>query len=109
MDELPALLDRDGHGDATILCPTPKPTILKSRAIAHDHFKGNKVVFVSFDIETGGEFCGILQISAELVRIEVVPTITSKGPSPNNDIAKVIKGMTSCSTSLLDWRRGHLR
>ena len=88
---MPALLARDGHEDATNPCPTPKPTIPKSRSIAHDHFEGNKVDFVSFDIETGGEFCGILQISAESDRIEVVPTITSKSPSPNKDTAKVIK------------------
>ena len=89
--ELPALLDSDAHEDSTNPFLTPKPTITKSRSIAHDHFEGNKLVFVSFDMETGGEFCGILQISAELVRIEVVPKITSKGPSPNMDTAKVIK------------------
>jgi len=81
----------DEHEDATNPCATLKPTIPKSRSITHDHFEGNKVVFVSFDIETGGEFCGILQILAEFVRTEVVPIITSKGPSPNKDTAKAIK------------------
>ena len=70
MEELSALLDRDGHEDATNPCPTPKPIIPKSMYIAHNYFEGNKVVFVSFDIKTGGEFCGILLISAEFVRIE---------------------------------------
>ena len=50
--------------------PTPTstapmgPTIPKSRSLAHFKFKEKKVVFVSFDIETGGEYCDILQISA---------------------------------------------
>ena len=35
------------------------PTIRKTRSLAHHLFVANKVVFVSFDIETGGEYCGI--------------------------------------------------
>ena len=66
------------------------PTIPKTRSLAHHQFMDHKVVFVSFDIETGGEFCGILQISAEMVRLEVHPTIILSGnnkgnPSPNKD------------------------
>ena len=36
-------------------------------------------------ISTGGEFCGILQLSAQIFRAEIKPTITPKGPSPNKD------------------------
>jgi len=69
--------------------PTPTstapmgPTIPKSRSLAHFKFKEKKVVFVSFDIETGGEHCGILQISAEMVRVDVEPSILSNGNESN--------------------------
>ena len=33
---------------------SPNGTIPKSRSLTHDKFKAKKVVFVSFDIETGG-------------------------------------------------------
>ena len=55
------------------------PTISKTRSLAHHLFVANKVVFVSFDIETGGEYCGILQMSAEIVRLEVTPKLLEKG------------------------------
>ena len=44
------------------------PTIPKGKSIAHNIIEGGKAVFISFDIETGGEFCGILQVSAEIFR-----------------------------------------
>ena len=47
-------------------------------------------VYVSFDIETGGEYCGILQISAEMVRVELSPVATKKGPSTTLDYASTI-------------------
>ena len=49
--------------------------ILKGMSLAHFDFEQNNVVFVSFDTETGGEFCGILQLSAEMFRVEIKPTI----------------------------------
>ena len=58
---------------------SPNGTIPKSRSLAHDKFKAKKAVFVSFDIETGGEYCGILQMYAEIVRVDVLPTILKKG------------------------------
>ena len=30
-------------------------------------------MYVSFDIKTGGKYCGILQLSAEMVRVELSP------------------------------------
>ena len=39
------------------------PSIPKGRSMLHDTFGQNKVVFISFDIETGEEYCGILQIA----------------------------------------------
>ena len=47
-------------------------------------------VYVSFDIETGGEYCGILQISAEMVRVELSLVTTKKGPSPTLDYVSTI-------------------
>ena len=41
------------------------PTIPKGRSKAHHLFNDRKIAFMSFDIETGGEYCGILQLSAE--------------------------------------------
>ena len=41
----------------------------KNRSIAHFHLHNQLCSFVSFDIETGGENCGIIQISAEICRM----------------------------------------
>ena len=43
---------------------TPNPP--KGKSIAHYDLKANRMVFVSLDVETGGEYCGIIQLSAEL-------------------------------------------
>ena len=58
---------------------SPNGTIPKSKSLTHDKFEAKKVVFVSFDIETGGEYCGILQMSGEIVRVDVLPTISRRG------------------------------
>jgi inhibitor of KinA sporulation pathway (predicted exonuclease) len=36
---------------------------------APELFKQEKLVYISFDIETGGEYCGIVQISAQIFRV----------------------------------------
>ena len=60
--------------------------------MAHHHLRAGKLVFISFDIETGGEFCGILQLSAEISRIELLPKINAKGiVSSTGDTASNIK------------------
>jgi len=41
--------------------------IPKGKSIAH-HLP-IKMVYVSFDVETGGEYCGIIQMSANIFRI----------------------------------------
>ncbi len=43
--------------------PTPK-----GKSIVHHHIQQNKLSFLSFDIETGGEFCGIVQMSGQVFR-----------------------------------------
>jgi hypothetical protein len=35
---------------------------------AHFNFKDNKIVFLSLDLETGGEYCGFIQLSCQLFR-----------------------------------------
>ena len=47
-------------------------------------------MYVSFDIETGGEYCGILQLSAEIVRVELKPAETEKGPSATIGYASLV-------------------
>ncbi len=45
---------------------TRKPP--KGKSIAHYDLKAKRIVFVSLDVETGGEYCGIIQLSAEIFR-----------------------------------------
>ena len=47
-------------------------TTPKRKYIAHNIISGKRDVFISFDIETGREYCGILQTSAETFWIELV-------------------------------------
>ena len=54
--------------------------VTPSKSIAHHYMVYSRLVFVSFDIETGGEQCGIIQISAEIFRFEKDGT-----PSIEND------------------------
>ena len=93
-ENLPNLLDRnlaasentdDGPTNAATTPTSPTTlhhdnddAIPKGRSLAHHHLRAGKVVFLSFDIETGGEFCDILQLSAEIARIELLPTTTAK-------------------------------
>ena len=53
--------------------------------MAHNIIRAKKAVFLSFDIETGGEYCGILQLSAEILRFDVIPKRTTKGETTTND------------------------
>ncbi len=54
--------------------PDTPPAIPRGRSIAHKAIVDKKAVFLSLDVETGGEFCGpsgLLQLSGELFRIEI--------------------------------------
>jgi hypothetical protein len=44
----------------------------KGRSIVHNVLTDGSAVFISFDIEIGGEYAGIIQLSAELVRMKLV-------------------------------------
>ena len=83
---LPPIL-RETNPSATTATTTSIP---KGRSIAHHDMARKGTAYVSFDIETGGEYCGILQLSAEVVRVELQPVETKKGPSATIDYASLV-------------------
>ncbi len=42
----------------------------RGRSICHSLYTKNKLVSISFDLETGGEIWGIIQMSAQIFRIQ---------------------------------------
>jgi hypothetical protein len=48
-----------------------KPSVPRGRSKVHQLLNSKRLVFVSLDLETGGESCGIIQLSAEIVRVEL--------------------------------------
>jgi len=42
----------------------------RGKLICHSLYTKNKLVFISFDLETGRERCGIIQMSAQIFRIQ---------------------------------------
>ena len=64
--------------------------IPKGRSIAHHNMARKGTVYVFFDIETGGEYCGILQLSAEMVRVELKPVERKKGASATFDYTSLV-------------------
>jgi hypothetical protein len=42
------------------------------KSLAHHYIRAHKVVYCSFDLEHGGEYCGVIQISAQLFRHNIV-------------------------------------
>ena len=46
---------------------------------AHGIFVRNEAVFISLDVETAGEEVGVVQLSAEISRLELVRHINKKG------------------------------
>jgi hypothetical protein len=57
-------LDLDETDDKEDNAPAPKKKNA-AHSIAHKYFEEERIVFVSLDLETGGDRCGILQLSAE--------------------------------------------
>jgi hypothetical protein len=47
----------------------PKPP--KGRSIAHNSLTDGSAVFLSVDIKIGGDYAGIVQLSAEIVRMKL--------------------------------------
>ena len=52
----------------TSMPPQDTPMPPKGKSIAHYDLEAKRIVFVSLDVETGGEYCGIIQLSAEIFR-----------------------------------------
>jgi phosphoribosylaminoimidazole-succinocarboxamide synthase len=57
-------LDLDETDDDEDNAPAPKKK-KAAHSIAYKYFEEERIVFVSLDLETGGDRCGILQLSAE--------------------------------------------
>ena len=49
---------------------TEEIPIPRGKSVAHHYFIKGRLIYCSFDVETGGEYCGIVQISAEIFRIK---------------------------------------
>jgi hypothetical protein len=58
--------DEEDDDDDDVYWKGPRPR--NTSFVHHIHLK-NKHVFISFDIETGGEYCGIIQLSAKIIRM----------------------------------------
>ena len=69
-------------------------TARKGRNEEADHlFADGEICFLSFDIEHGGEYCGILQLSAEFVRLGIEEAANG---SYSNDKASYVHRHTEC-------------
>ena len=74
---------REG-GEQPFSTSTPRDQSLphvKGKLLLHHHTKQKKVVFLSLDLETGGEECCIIQLSGKIIR----PEITRDGGYLAND------------------------
>ena len=69
---------------------------LKGRSIIHNELREDRVVFLSFDLEHGGEECGILQISGEFLKISL------SGDRPRYDTASAIQRNPDCFDSYVN-------
>jgi len=81
------------------------------KSIAHKHIFKNRIVYVSFDIETGGEYCGIVQISCQKFQLtehnneisaEVEPVTFNKYVKPPPDAIRDSSDYT-CSIRTARW------
>ncbi|GFH50229.1 predicted protein [Chaetoceros tenuissimus] len=57
------------NGPQNTEIPQPEPELDIDQLQAPELLKQEKLVYISFDIETGGEYCGIVQISAQIFRV----------------------------------------
>ena len=65
--DMESILKHTAQEDATSEDDENKP-VPKRKSIAH-HYMSSKLAFISFDVETGDESCGIVQISANIFRV----------------------------------------
>ena len=62
--------------DFSIETDAMDPSIPKERSRAHHLIAAGKAVFLSLDIEHAGEYVGVIQLSAELFRLDLLPNGT---------------------------------
>ena len=67
------------------------PPIPSGRSIAHHEFLGTKTVLISLDLETAGEYVGIVQLSAEICCLELIRHMNNKGKDSFKDTAEKIE------------------
>jgi hypothetical protein len=72
----PTLDDADFEGDA----------IPKGRSIGHHIYNNKQAYFISFDIETEGEYVGIVQLSGQVIWMK----LAALGSSTTNGKAKFV-------------------
>ena len=74
----------NAHENSTAPDPVDDdPLIPRERSIAHHCFTTGKAVLLSLDIEHAGEFVGVVQLSGELCRLDLI----QKGTSARSDTA----------------------
>mmetsp|Transcript_24332 Transcript_24332/g.48822 ORF Transcript_24332/g.48822 Transcript_24332/m.48822 type:complete len:140 (-) Transcript_24332:434-853(-) len=66
--------------------------IPKGKSIAHYNIKSGKIAYISFDIETGGEECGIIQLSAQIFRLGNNDTMETSNEDEFNKFVKPPEG-----------------
>ena len=70
------------------------PTIPSGRSIAHDIIEKKKAVYVSTDIEIGGDIAGIIQLSVEVVRMDLAPPAHNPTSTVKDVATNVRRGPT---------------
>jgi len=88
-DPAPPAVDDGDLVDLDVEDVTELPKV-RGRSILHHHMKQKKVVFLSLDLETGGEECGIIQLSAEFIRPELC---RDGGKVAKDTLSKVTRGV----------------
>jgi hypothetical protein len=65
---LPSVVEAADSTPTTTAPADAERKIPHGKSIAHFDLKDNKIAFLSLDLETGGEYCGIIQLSGQLFR-----------------------------------------
>ena len=84
---------QSGGGGAANAPGVDKP---RGRSVIHNKLREDKVVFLSFDLEDGGEECGIVQISGEFLKI------SRSGDQPRADKASSVCRNPDCFDSYVN-------
>ena len=65
---LPSVVEATDSDPITANVVDAERKIPRGKSEAHFDLKDNKIVFLFPDLETGGEYCGIIQLSGQLFR-----------------------------------------